>query len=239
LVRDHWPHSVARLAQDMKQIEEMVGQEIVPKTFEALCQWAYVHHVTKSRDTSRRFLFLYQPANSAAFTPSAGTGTQVTIRFQGFLGQFNVKPLGNWGGIAAQAHRAVQFIELLPGPFVMQIKEQLACVDNIKKLIFRELLSGQDAVEASVISGKNESTLSFQRRVFTRVHNGSSSPPSVLTFMDDPTGAAASIDNQWRITTKINFGQKRSDGGVERCSHHVLCPGDFVDVTAKIDIANV
>ncbi|KAI0054357.1 hypothetical protein BV25DRAFT_1769545, partial [Artomyces pyxidatus] len=204
----------------------------VPNTFEALCQWAYVHYVNQGRDLNRRHLFLHQPVNPAAVLRTARTGPEVNIRFQGFLGQCNLKPLGNWRGTLTSAHRAVQFLQLVSGPFTAQMKDQVCCVDNIKNLVLREILTNVDPEEGPLTFDGSKTTLSFQRRVFTR----SEFPPSLLTYMDDPSGTAGAMHKQWRVTNRIAFGRKMDDGGIERCSHHLFNPGDFIDVTARIDI---
>ncbi|KAI0063885.1 hypothetical protein BV25DRAFT_1914943 [Artomyces pyxidatus] len=240
LIRDAWPDAVGRLAQDKKEFLAMMFHETVPPTFEELCEWAYVHHLARTtNDFGRRFMFLHHPGYTAAATGAHVGGTEITIRFQGFLGQHNLKTFGNWHGDGRSAHRAVQFMELGCGPFVTQMVHQVACIENIKKFVFREILSGQDADTAVRTSAGTDNFLSFQRRVFTKIRDGPNAPPSVLTPLDDPTGEAAAVSQNWRVTSKISFGKKTADGGVQRCSYHILGPGDFVDVTARIDIASV
>ncbi|KAI0062395.1 hypothetical protein BV25DRAFT_1915946 [Artomyces pyxidatus] len=239
LVRDSWPQMVARLAQDDKEFNDMSSQETVPATFESLCEWVYVYELIRSRDLGRRYRFLHQPGNTLSLSGSDGRGREVTIRFQGFLGQHNLKPLGNWRGELRNAHKAVQFVELGCGPFIDQMESQISCVANIKKLVFRDVLNPQDASAALPESTNVDRTLSFQRRVFTKIVSGNDSTPSVLSIMDDPTRQAASVSKFWRVTTKIAFGRKTIEGRVERCNHRAFSPGDFIDVTARIDIANV
>ncbi|KAI0066308.1 hypothetical protein BV25DRAFT_1797647, partial [Artomyces pyxidatus] len=257
LVRDGWPNAVARLWQDVKEYGDMSFYESVPSTFEDLCRWAYLFLRTRNHDVAKGFVFLYRPENPSVLP---GNGAEVVIRFQGFIGQCNLKPLGNWKGHVSYplrhvitefhvcpivrtpdtAHRAVHYLELKPGPFITEMEAQVSCVEKIRTFVFRELLSTEDAAVAERGNGEGKTDLlSFQRRVFTKVQNGSDTLPSVLDPLDDPDGVVASMHRFWRVTEKIGLGRKLSNGHVERCSHLVFGSGDFVDVTARIEIANV
>ncbi|KAI0067145.1 hypothetical protein BV25DRAFT_1835452 [Artomyces pyxidatus] len=248
LIRDRWPNSIARIAQDVKEFEDMGFHETVPATFEALCRWAYVVIPTDRGESARGYALLYQPADPSVIATSRGRGVEVLIRFQGFLGQSNLKPLGNWKGRVHQltpssrtpdsAHKALQFIELKGGPFTAQMGAQISCVERLRTFIFRQLLTTEDVALAERTARPIGDSISLQRRVFTKVHDGPESPPSVLTVMDDPNGLAARISRFWRVTSKLEFGKKTPTGSVERCNQLEFVSGDFVDVFARVDITN-
>ncbi|KAI0067112.1 hypothetical protein BV25DRAFT_1785538, partial [Artomyces pyxidatus] len=238
LVRDRWPNAVARLGQDTKEFGDMTFHELVPSSFEELCRWAYVHLRTRGQDTGRGLIFLYQPLDPSIPPSMSVNGTEVIVRFQGFLGQCNLKALGNWKGRVFNSLLAVQYVELKAGPFVDQMAAQIGCVENIRKCVFRALLTTDDAAAAERSSEVSEVGISFQRRVFTKVQSGPDAPHSVLTMMDDPNGQASLVSRFWRVTEKIELGRKLLTGRVERCSPLVFGYGDFVDVAARIEIAN-
>ncbi|KAI0062087.1 hypothetical protein BV25DRAFT_1916378 [Artomyces pyxidatus] len=240
LVRDDWPNAIARLAQDIKEYPEMSTQETVPATFESICDWAYVFYRAHRQDLVRSHVLLSKPNTPALNMPEIQCIEEVNIRFQGFLGQHNLKVFGSWNGNSVHnVHKAVQFLEITSGPFKAQMVDQIVCVDNIRRLVIREILPPQDAAATIRLMPPPGESLSFQRRVFKKIQNGSHYPPSVLTAIDDPTGQTASFARQWRVTSKIALGRKVATGKVERCSPLVFSYGDFVDVTARVDIANV
>jgi hypothetical protein len=66
---------------------------VVPSTFAEICDWAYVSKISDAVDHTRLYQVLYNTAGSAV-----NTVYPVVLRLQGFLGRFEVSPLGTWNG---------------------------------------------------------------------------------------------------------------------------------------------
>ncbi|KAI0054377.1 hypothetical protein BV25DRAFT_1817153, partial [Artomyces pyxidatus] len=227
LIRDEWPNAVARLAQDEKEFEDMTFDETVPQSFEAICEWGYLHHMANNRDMARGFVLLYRPTDPVFVKRDIRNSVEVNIRFQGFLGDHNLKPLGNWRGTPDTIHKAVQYLRLQSGPFPELMEGQVSCIENIKRFVFRHILDPEDAAAAIRAFDMVDDSISFQRRVFTKA--------SGITN----AGKTAPFHRFWRVTTKLDLGRKTAEGRAERCNHLLFSPGDFVDVTARVDIANI
>lgn len=48
-----------------------------------------------------------------------------------------------------------------------------------------------------------------------------------------------SISSRWGTMPSATYARKMADGALKRCSAMVISPGDFVDVTATVDIVSV
>ncbi|KAI0057502.1 hypothetical protein BV25DRAFT_1920092 [Artomyces pyxidatus] len=220
LVRDQWPGSVARTAADELAYQQLTHQHVVPCTYEDMCEWAYVWHDARSHNFSRQFRLLHHP--TPTYDQMNLRHVEITFRFQGFLGKHNLKTLGNWNGNPERAYRASQSIELHGGHFPEVFSAQFHAFEHVKTLVHRALLSEDELFHMlSDIGDNTEQRIAFDRRVFTKVFN------------------PATIVDQWRITEKLALGRRLADGTIERCNQFIFARGDFVDVAAAVDIANV
>ncbi|KAI0037939.1 hypothetical protein FA95DRAFT_1613760 [Auriscalpium vulgare] len=233
LVRDQWPIGLGRLSIDPQPNEFHL---LVPSTFDGICEWAFVKIDPRGRDAARRFLYLHN-SSSGYIHPSQNL-LEVSARFQGFLGDFNVNTLWNWKGDSSRAYKASQFIRLEGGARPDLMQAQFKVYSNMRATILRTLLSNADVENAAQSTKMSEEGMIFERRVFTKVHDAAVGP-SVLHPSDDPTGLTANLGNDWRITSKIAFGRRISGGVVERCNANNFSKGDLVDITARVEIVSI
>ena len=80
--------------------------QLVPVTFEDICDWAYVSVNKTSDDQTRRHLVLYRDpavANSDIIYP-------VTFRIQGFVERAKLTALGDWNGLVGHYTYSVTFL---------------------------------------------------------------------------------------------------------------------------------
>lgn len=61
----------------------------------------------------------------------------------------------------------------------------------------------------------------------------------LMTVVDSDEARLASIASRWTPTTQTPYGRKLQDGSIKRCSSAIFNRGDFVDVTAAMDIASI
>ena len=59
---------------------------------------------------------------------------------------------------------------------------------------------------------------------------------SVLQVEDDPTGKAKAMEHEWVVERKTKVNQRVPDGGIIPYAGMLIAKGDFVDVSATIDI---
>lgn len=87
-----WPQELPLLVPRTTPVDLMLGKEFVPHSLEKLMEWAYVRRIYNN-DPRRRYVLVYSP------TPDTdGTVERVCIRFQGFVQNTDMRPLGNWNG---------------------------------------------------------------------------------------------------------------------------------------------
>lgn len=60
-----------------------------------------------------------------------------------------------------------------------------------------------------------------------------------ISVVDSDGARLASISNRWAPSPPTPYGRKMPDGSIKKCSPAVFNRGDFVDVTAAIDIASI
>jgi hypothetical protein len=96
-VRDSWPDGCGRVPNtESSNLEDMNDWEIVPDTFQEMCDWAVVgcKRTTEGTDRARNRILLYRELEER---PS-GVKHGVTLRLQGFIQSCDLRPLGNWDG---------------------------------------------------------------------------------------------------------------------------------------------
>ncbi|KAI0059790.1 hypothetical protein BV25DRAFT_1782880, partial [Artomyces pyxidatus] len=240
LVRDMWPAHVGRMCHDTVEFDAMTDAEKVPGSFEDLCDWAYVIHDTESPDHSRQFILLYQPSALGLVASNYSNPVEVCIRFQGFLSTHNLSALGNWNGDETSAPKAIQFLNIVAGRFPEVFAPQKDVVQDMRTFLTRALLyEERDMSVVDSLANEKDDKIYFQRRVFKKVLGQGTDLPSILTGVDDPYGRADAVIDSWRVVEKIAFGRQTADGRLERCNPLIFRSGDFVDVSAKVDIINI
>jgi hypothetical protein len=92
LAKDLWPIPFAATV-DNRSSQELEQWQLVPFTFTDICEWAYVAKRHATSDHTRLYNILYK-------CPDGDTSTiyPVVLRVQGFLGRFELSPLGTWNG---------------------------------------------------------------------------------------------------------------------------------------------
>ncbi|KAI0050692.1 hypothetical protein FA95DRAFT_1603329 [Auriscalpium vulgare] len=229
LIRDAWPAKLARLTMDDKEFDAMAPYEYVPRSPSAIMDWAVVASIPRPLDPSRRWIILHSP------DPANSTDDvyPVSLRTQGFLGKHNFKILGSWDGSERNACKAVNQLVLHGGDFPELFQPQQDVIDSLRDLV------RQVTEDMSPRRSQTADSMFFQRRVFKKVVPGVTTQRSVLTAADDILGNARAIDRQWRVVDKIKFGRRLTSGRVRTCNPLEFKDGDFVDVTATIEIASI
>lgn len=94
LARDLWPVELQiNVSSDVEKSKHLLWQ-VVPPSFEDVCEWACVTKHVGSIDPSRQHIVIYKQPDSVGF-PSLFL---VTVRLQGFLHSFRLGDVGNWDG---------------------------------------------------------------------------------------------------------------------------------------------
>ena len=91
-LKDLWPIVLASTVDDRHR-EDLESWQIVPTTFTEICDWAYIAKNQNIVDHTRLYHVLYK-------NPGGDQTTlyPVVLRLQGFLGCFELSPLGTWNG---------------------------------------------------------------------------------------------------------------------------------------------
>lgn len=102
LLRDLWPASLGRSAADTTTLNDLQQWQIMPATFDDLCDWAEVDvdptapKVLGAGGPRTAFALLWSPT----VRPDAvgNRRHRVLLRLHGLLAAFCIQPLGNWKG---------------------------------------------------------------------------------------------------------------------------------------------
>jgi hypothetical protein len=89
-----WPKPLDKRIELVDGTDEPKFWQVVPTTFEEMCDWAYVSMNKISNDQTRRHLVLYR-------NPEVTHGSvvyPVTLRVQGFVERAKLTALGDWDG---------------------------------------------------------------------------------------------------------------------------------------------
>lgn len=146
----------------------------------------------------------------------------------------------------ADAHRARQHLTVGGLSCQRAMDAQIQSMNNIRHLVYSSLRYEE---ERAIFNGR----LTFQNVVFTKVScirpiflsysanymvkvNHAAPEKCVMLESDDPTGKAAQIKDTWIVTRKVKTGQRTDDGRLVPMCGLLIRPGDFVDVTATVDI---
>lgn len=74
---------------------DLESWQLVPASFEDICEWACVVRNTTAAEWTRTYQLLYSFPGQAALT---NTIYPVILRLQGFVKTCNLAPLGSWNG---------------------------------------------------------------------------------------------------------------------------------------------
>jgi hypothetical protein len=92
LVKEIWPTPFVDVV-DKTERKDLEDRQIVPLTFEDICNWAYVRRNVSSTDHTRAYHLLYKmPTNDVKDI------FPIVLRVQGILSRFKLSVLGNWNG---------------------------------------------------------------------------------------------------------------------------------------------
>ncbi|KAI0317654.1 hypothetical protein OF83DRAFT_1120099 [Amylostereum chailletii] len=229
LVRDAFP-PVVRLASD-KSLPRLDAWEVVPGDHVGKTEWARIISIPRPLDSTRPFAYVYLQANGHIIY-------EVSIKIYGVLGRHNFDIFGNWNGQSDGGPRAMQFLHLEAGPYGDLFREQAQCLVDIKALIISTLRSRNlTSAEYEELRNRHTTSISMNRRVFTKIDRVDNPPPSVITAMDDPAGRLQVLGPAWRVVDKPSFGRRLATGRVKTCASALFRPGDFVCANARFDIA--
>lgn len=148
--------------------------------------------------------------------------------------------------------RAIQFITICPGAFMKQFENQRDSLRDIRRMVYKYL-------NESVPQNQHRDTeLFFHRRLFgvvcphyTQLHcpilnhdlfqqvNKYGPRPSIPDSCTTDEERLEAISCRWRPIPPATYARKLDDDSLRRCSAMVISPGDFVDVTATVDIVSV
>lgn len=89
-----WPGELGRAESGAFDLQVRDTWQYVPETFEGICDWAAIARDDDGEASWGRRNLVYRPLMLPA---DKRDSTQiVVVVLQGFLGNFNVSPLGNW-----------------------------------------------------------------------------------------------------------------------------------------------
>ncbi|EIM82859.1 uncharacterized protein STEHIDRAFT_113949 [Stereum hirsutum FP-91666 SS1] len=228
LVRDSFPNNIARSKKEPTEFSEMSTRQVKPTSQDALFDWATVIDVA-SGDPSRSHELVYKTGSADARQLSSFS--RVSIRLFGVLGRHNFLQYGNWSGDEHTAHKATFFATLEPGPFSTQYNDQVAAVEDVKRLVFKHLSGFRENRR------HEKQDLFLQRRVFEKVDRSGAARSS---FRQEAMPASDSklqeLFKKWRMADGIQFGRKTDAGSIVACDPLIFNDGDFVDIQATFEI---
>lgn len=188
LCKELWPNGMGIIEIEDYMLESgdsfTITQpwQVVPSSFEGVCEWAFVTADHQSPDWTRSYLILYrQPEDTDDLT----VVYPVTLRLQGKIKAFNLATFGNWNGCVIKQHKfrtdssflilsmphtatmARQFIALESGG----VDEPWACMQkglrDIRQMIHNTLSRGTARREE--IMPESHEDIYLSRRVFQKV----------------------------------------------------------------------
>jgi len=206
----------------------------VAADMDSIYDWSSVVRIPDAPpDDIRKHLLVYNEDDDE----QQSSNTQVLIRVQGFLKNFNLGALGTWRGAERDAPKAVQFVELESSGFDIPFDAQDGFLAAIKSMIRSALSAGGSSDDDVAVGG---GTIHLERRVFQRVRaSDRGKVSSVLRPADDLLGRAAKIGTRWTVSHRVKTGIQRGDGRILLCNPMVFKKGDFVDIAVYADIATL
>ena len=251
-LKDLWPIVLASTVDDRHR-EDLESWQIVPTTFTKICDWAYIAKNQNIVDHTRLYHVLYK-------NPGGDQTTlyPVVLRLQGFLGHFELSPLGTWNGwllgyfLKSQqlislcsspdtAAGSIQYITLNSGGHTDLWESTHESIRLIRQLVHSSLEGANLFIEPDVNSTRN---VYLQCRVFNKVSDylrmRTYQELEVTNFRLVPKARHHPVSWQKEMILMDGsqvLGSRLYDGRTAACSPFVLSRGDFVDIGLVFDIS--
>ncbi|KAH9852994.1 hypothetical protein C2E23DRAFT_859609 [Lenzites betulinus] len=237
-----WPNNLGR--SDSGPFAEMQLEDdwrYVPESYEGLCDSLLV--VKKGDDdgdvawSSRALVHHPQvlPIDMRAQM------RPFVVVLQGFLGDFNISPLGNWDNLTSllrrdrSAHAAVQYVTLESGGGAgIPFNAQVDVLNNLRAFIRAKVGAELDEEREGE---RDMDHIVLERSVFTKVRPSGTQAPAVrLSTASDPGGKAMKLAKVWRVDHVIQTGARQENGQTMAIVPTALRRGDFVEVSVFAEI---
>ncbi|KAL6309550.1 hypothetical protein BKA93DRAFT_821287 [Sparassis latifolia] len=184
---------------------------VVPLTLEQLFEWAYVE--SEEDDAGH-------PKHVLLYCPSVFEASSDSINMR------------SWKlDEEKDAPRAVQTLALHPNNATAAFDAQVEAMRGIRELVLWSL---------GVYTGKDHrlksSAIKLEWWVFTQLASGHADVKCALQKSDRWYMAAKKIDHRWRVTHRIMTAYLDKEGHRILCSPMILNHGDFVDVSASVEV---
>ncbi|KAL1949033.1 hypothetical protein VTO73DRAFT_10839 [Trametes versicolor] len=227
-----WPAELGRASCGAFDLQVQSNWRYVPDTFDGICDWAAVEKENDDGNDVYSFgrrLLVYQPS----VLPEGYRASMqvVVVVLQGFLGEFNISPLGDWDKRDKTASSALQTLTLESGGEKDAFGAQVRALRDLRAYISAKVgMPLHDVVEA-------DARIYLERPVFTKVREFAKQPDAVrLSSASDPGGRAQKLAAQWRVDHLIRTGVRRQSGHDMEIAYTALREGDFVEVSVYADV---
>jgi hypothetical protein len=92
LAKSLWPEGIAHLYREPTNLQQCKNWQIVPDSFEELCDWAFLakDEVATDKKHSHHLLYAVPKDNNRIYV--------VMLRLQGFISRCALTALGDWKG---------------------------------------------------------------------------------------------------------------------------------------------
>ncbi|KAH9847123.1 hypothetical protein C2E23DRAFT_863605 [Lenzites betulinus] len=227
-----WPGDLGRTQSGGFELQvEDRSWRYVPETFEEMCDWAVV--VKQGEEESSMWSTRALVHHPLTLPPTMRSQLRpVMIVLQGFLGDFNISPLGNWDKRDRSVPGALQFVTLESGGVEDVFGAQVRALQHLRAFI-RAKVGAELDEEPSDLGD----ALMLERSVFTKVRPSGTQLPAIrLSNASDPGGRARKLGVDWRVDHVIQTGARRANGQNMGVAPTSLRRGDFVEVSVFAEI---
>ncbi|KAJ3523860.1 hypothetical protein NM688_g8656 [Phlebia brevispora] len=218
VARNQWPGSIAMLRADQEPAIEK--QLVLPRDWELLEECLMIQQ--------RQGMAHDRQHGMGVFTHASAGEEEALLRLWGYVKEVNNSATGNWNFQRETAHRAAQFIVLESKGCDAAFGPQQAALANISQYVTAVLNGGPQV-------GRGD-TLYVRHRVFRKARGSERQQYAQYVHGEDPTGRAAKISKEWRLTSVPPYVRRHVDGELVRTSALSVRPGDFVEVLVRADV---
>ncbi|KAJ3551909.1 hypothetical protein NM688_g4437 [Phlebia brevispora] len=223
LVHSSWSKSLPVLAKDEQRISSLTGSDLVPVDSTHMHDWCYLYWDPDEHERARRWKLLYTvEEGEEALTERR----EVLLRFQGFLDSVRVNGTGNQTA-HIPPHKVIQDLSITAGSDEHAFAAQIHAV----QLIRNRICDAFDCPHAEIKADR----LYFMRRVYKKVESGIDVKHTLSTRMD-PAQLSATVGSQWTVNSELRLGYQTESRKLISCGDQRFRKGDFVDVTAGVDV---